>query len=237
MQSFDTRTLVERIADELRSQVIDGRLEPGRRVRQEDIAGRLGVSRTPLREAFRQLESEGWFTSHPRQGVLVSAMSYEEVCEIATARMVLEPAAARVAAVVHDDAAAARLRELVGTTSATPEVHDFDGLNRAFHLEVYGATDHTPPTELSRSTRHYWERFTRYRRYYWRAEEHISLSAEHHVHIADLWCARDGAATEAAVARHIISAISDQIRVLHPGSTPDPALAAVCRRYDIELRP
>ena len=236
MTPLDTRPLVERITDELRAQVIDGRLKPGSRLRQEEIAAELGISRTPLREAFRRLQGEGWFLNHPRQGIVVSSLSIEEVTNIAVARMMLEPTSARLAAVTHDQAAEDRMRALIAKHPVPEDAHAFFEINRDFHFEVSGiGGPDTESTDLSRIIARYWEQFSRYRLYYWRSTDHVALSTHAHNQIADAWLARDGDKVEKLVAQHIWVAIKDQIAVLHPEAEVDAALRTLCSRYDIEV--
>lgn len=56
-----------------------GALRPGEKVAEPDLAERFGISRTPIREAFRQLESEGYLTVIPRKGAVVTAFSPRDV--------------------------------------------------------------------------------------------------------------------------------------------------------------
>ena len=237
MTTLDTRTLVDRIADTLRAQVVEGQLEPGKRVRQEEIAAQLGVSRTPLREAFRQLEAEGWFQKHARQGLFVSELDWQEMFEISSARLVLEPISARVAAATHDAASERRLREILERSEAlsgTSDSAEFAQLNREFHFELYGLGDGAPLTELSRSTVHFWNRFSRYHRFYWRDVEHLSRSTKAHQLIAEMWFNRDGEATERAVAEHILEAVVARVHDFHPEAKPGAALIEICRRYNLQ---
>jgi DNA-binding GntR family transcriptional regulator len=236
VSTLDTRPLVDRIADELRAQVIDGRLTPGRRVRQEDLAAQLNVSRTPLREALRRLEAEEWFVSHSRQGVVVADLSLREVQELAVARLTLEPTAARVAALTHDDEARDRVMRIVEQRHSSDiefRPDEFEVVNREFHLEIYGAF-HGESHELAKQTRLVWQKFARYRRYYWKDHKHVCLSSDAHRKIADLWCRRDGDGAELATAEHIFDAIADQIRTLGGGDTSDPALLAIASRYGLD---
>ena len=61
-------TLREKIVETIRSAIVNGQLQAGTRVAEPDLAERFGISRTPIREAFRQLESEGFITVIPRKG-------------------------------------------------------------------------------------------------------------------------------------------------------------------------
>jgi DNA-binding GntR family transcriptional regulator len=230
---------VDRITDALRQDVISGRLEPGLRLRQDDVASRLGVSRTPLREALRRLQAEGWFEPHPRQGITVAGVSVEEVISLATARLALEPVAARLAAETHDEQAAGRLRILVEERHSQDvdlRPIEFQELNRDYHFEIYGVGPSCPETEISRLTVSTWEKFSRYRLYYWRDRQHVRLSARTHQEIADLWLGRDGSATEHAVAAHILDAISDQIYSLTPEYKAGGPLLAISDRYGLADR-
>jgi len=85
--AVDSRTLVAQIADTLRAGVILGHLQPGERIRQDDFTTQLGVSRTPLREAFRVLENESGLISRPRIGVEVTGLTAVEVEKIALVRL------------------------------------------------------------------------------------------------------------------------------------------------------
>ncbi|CAN0238885.1 unnamed protein product, partial [Chrysoparadoxa australica] len=83
-----------RLLDEIR----EGRLMPGERLRETELAERVGVSRTPVREAIRQLEADGLVGHVPRIGASVRKLDYAEVMELYEMRAVLEGTAARLAA-------------------------------------------------------------------------------------------------------------------------------------------
>ena len=92
----ELKPLRDKIASTIRNQIIEGRIVPGERLTESDVAGMLGVSRTPLREAFFQLHAEGFVKFTPRKGAIVSDISVtdaEETYEIKTA---LEGLAARL---------------------------------------------------------------------------------------------------------------------------------------------
>src|SRR3990170_420507 len=92
------RPLREEVYDALRRAIVQGELSPGNRVVETELAGRLGISRTPVREALRKLEAEGFLSKGPGSSLLVSAMSPEEVEETFRIRAVLEGLAAHLAA-------------------------------------------------------------------------------------------------------------------------------------------
>jgi DNA-binding GntR family transcriptional regulator len=91
-------TLRERIADAIRDDIIKGRLKAGQRVSEPELAARYGISRTPVREAFRQLAAEGFLQLTPRKGVRIAFLTEKDVTEFYELKSVLEGYAARIAA-------------------------------------------------------------------------------------------------------------------------------------------
>jgi len=91
------RTLRESIVDFLKEAIIKGHLRPGERIPEPELAERFGVSRTPIREAFRQLESDGFLTVIPRKGAVVSPITDKDVREFYAIKSLLEGFAARSA--------------------------------------------------------------------------------------------------------------------------------------------
>jgi DNA-binding GntR family transcriptional regulator len=85
------QTVVSATLQVLRDKILRGELLEGEQLRQEAMAEQLGVSRIPLREALRQLQSEGLVTFYPHRGVVVSTLSPEEISEAFELRAVLEP--------------------------------------------------------------------------------------------------------------------------------------------------
>jgi DNA-binding GntR family transcriptional regulator len=127
----------EIIVESLRRAIIEGHLRPGETLRQETLAKHFAVSRIPVREALRQLESEGWVVLQPNRGARVTTMSADEVREIYEVRASLEATALRLAAPHHNartmEAAASILRRSHSTHDESAYVHS----NREFHLALY----------------------------------------------------------------------------------------------------
>jgi DNA-binding GntR family transcriptional regulator len=97
MQRLADRTnLSEALAGEIRSMILDGLLPAGARINEVHLAARLGVSRTPLREALTGLVSEGAVTSVPRLGFYVVPLTAEELGHLYPMRAILDPAALRL---------------------------------------------------------------------------------------------------------------------------------------------
>lgn len=89
------KTKSDTVASWLRSEVLAGRLQPGTQLLQEDIAEQLGVSSTPVREAFGMLEAEGFLERRPHRGVVVTSRNEDDVADANRIRTVLETYAVR----------------------------------------------------------------------------------------------------------------------------------------------
>jgi DNA-binding GntR family transcriptional regulator len=136
--------LVEDIQQHLRQAIFDGRYPPGTRLRQEQLADELKVSRTPLREALRVLQNEGILTSTPGRGVEVPFASLDDLLAASQFREVLEGVAARLAAegpgetlLPKLDALLVRQRQILdeGADMVEFAVRDAD-----FHVAILEAT-------------------------------------------------------------------------------------------------
>ena len=78
--------------------ILKGEIQPGDRVREVEVSERLGLSRTPVRDALRRLETEGVIEHRPRQGAVIRSLGHSEVVELYEMRLVLEVTAAEMAA-------------------------------------------------------------------------------------------------------------------------------------------
>jgi DNA-binding GntR family transcriptional regulator len=92
--SRERRSMAEAAYGALKAQILDGRLEPGAQMLEEELAGRLGMSRTPVREAVIRLEREGFADIVPRRGIRVRVLTKRDVREITEVLNCLEAQAA-----------------------------------------------------------------------------------------------------------------------------------------------
>ena len=98
MKTLQHRTISAATADELRRRILDGHFPAGFQLRQDALAEEFGVSRTPVREAFKQLQTEGLVEIRPRVGTFVTTPSRREITELFEMKELLEGAAARLLA-------------------------------------------------------------------------------------------------------------------------------------------
>lgn len=123
----------------LRQAVLDGRLAAGERVIETEVAARVGVSRTPVREAIHRLVSEGLLLRAKGRGVVVAGAGDSELRDLTPVRATLEGLAVRLAAARLEDADLAALRAAVEGAEAALRVGDAPGLNEAneaFHRQL-----------------------------------------------------------------------------------------------------
>src|SRR5688572_13027112 len=107
----------QRIKDE----IVMARLEPGALIDEITLAERFRVSRTPIREALRRLEQDGLVTTIPRRGTLVRRPTLQDIVEIDQIRVLLEPAAARLAAGRVNADALERIADELERLEASPQ--------------------------------------------------------------------------------------------------------------------
>jgi DNA-binding GntR family transcriptional regulator len=135
-------TTHESVADYIRKLILSGQLKPGQRILQEEFAVRLGVSRTPLREALHKLQSEGLITLSAHRGASVTDFSAEALREIYTVRIALEGYAAFLAAERITPYEMTALEEILDNMQASLAQQEWARLlelNRKFHLAVYAS--------------------------------------------------------------------------------------------------
>jgi DNA-binding GntR family transcriptional regulator len=131
--------LRQSVYDALIDLIVGGELPPGQHLVETDIAGQLGVSRQPIREALHRMEAEGWVDLRPSQGAFVHIPTDSEVDELLDVRELLEVETARLAARNADSDAVARLRKLWQEGQSAARAADLShavAANNAFHAEV-----------------------------------------------------------------------------------------------------
>jgi DNA-binding GntR family transcriptional regulator len=132
------RTTAEAIAKALRAEITSGRLVPGERLRQVELAKRLGVSTTPLREAFGILQHQGLVRMHPQRGATVFVPTVADLEEHYEIRSALETLAVEKAALAFRPADAQPLRAILDEMAVCTDASRYVELNHVFHMRMYG---------------------------------------------------------------------------------------------------
>ena len=136
-QTLERDTTAKVVAGRLRDEIQGGTLSPGTRLRQNDVARRFGVSTTPVREAFAQLQAEGLVRIDPHRGAVVFHPSVEDLMEFYEIREVLEALAVAQAMPHLDDDAVRELNALIDKMRRTEDARRWMRLNDEFHLRLY----------------------------------------------------------------------------------------------------
>lgn len=131
----------EVVYNELRKAILDGYYQPGRPVREAEVAERLSVSRTPVREAFRRLQTDGILEFTPWRGVIVAELNEKQIIELYAMRKVLEGTAAALAALNATDDQLADLEMLIEHAEGETDPQMLADLNRDFHQAIFDAAD------------------------------------------------------------------------------------------------
>lgn len=213
---LDTSSLADRAHERLRASILSGRLAAGQELRQEVLAAGLGVSRTPLREALNRLVSEGLVEFRPHRSAVVAEFSLYDLEQDYAARLVIEPAAARIAARRGDPAALAALEESVrAAAEAGNDVDRRFEASRAFHRALVAAAGNR---HLVRFVDELWG--GRIAPYFYSRQALVagrsSRDREEHAEIARLVRAGNADGAARAVEAHLLAAFES----LRGGSAP-----------------
>jgi DNA-binding GntR family transcriptional regulator len=127
--------------DVILSAIEKGELNSGNRLRETELAERLGLSRTPVREALKQLQAEGLVEHRPHHGAVVAQLDYSAIVELYFLREVLEGAAARLAALHASPTEVELMQSMLETDRRLPESSPERARhNKAFHQQVCRAS-------------------------------------------------------------------------------------------------
>ncbi|HHV53583.1 MAG: GntR family transcriptional regulator [Synergistota bacterium] len=139
----DYKNAREAAFEKIKEAIIKGHFKPGEKLVEQTLAQEMGVSRTPVREAIRRLEAEGFVVSIPRKGVVVSRADKEEIVQLYSIRAELEGLAARWAIENADEDDIRKLDEAISRMEETAASGDLDGVvqsNALFHDAIAQAS-------------------------------------------------------------------------------------------------
>jgi DNA-binding GntR family transcriptional regulator len=186
----------------LREDIRVGVLAPGDQIVQESLAERYGVSRVPLREALKTLESEGQVTYYPHRGYFVAELSVADLLEVYRLRALLEAEAIRAAVPTLGDDDVAALADLahdIDVASDRNDLSEVTAANRRFHFAIFDAAG---MPRLSRLLRQLWEATDAYRSLYFSEPANRERVAGEHAAMVDALRERDAEAVVVLHDRH-----------------------------------
>ena len=192
--------------------ILDGRLRPGQRLREIELAEALGVSRTPIREALWRLEMQGLVAHAPRKGMVIRTLAHQEVTELYLMREVLEGTAAALGARHASEAEILTLEEMVREDAA--RLDDPDALarsNRIFHETLYRAAHNRYLVQLLAGLR---ASMSLLGRTSLSVAGRAAAAQEEHQDIVSAIAARQPDAAEAAARKHIRGSHHARLKLL-----------------------
>lgn len=145
------KTLVESIVEDLQDKILKGQLAPGQRMVEADLCEKMGISRSPLREAFRILESQGYLVHKPRRGMHVTRVSLKEIEDIYVIRANLESLATNLAVKRGDPGILAEMKRLhqeMIEAADKGDIATYHRLNLRFHEILTRASGNERLAEL-----------------------------------------------------------------------------------------
>ncbi len=179
------KPLGEIVFDYLKNEIIEGRLTSGERLMEVSIAEKLGVSRTPVREAIRKLEKEGFVVIESRKGAYVSDATPKDILDIFEVRKVLEGFAAELAAKHMTDEEIFNLMITHKAFINALESNNVDALiqlDREFHNQIIKSSGNLKLIELTTQLS---EQIQRYRSSYFLGSETFDDLAKSHTDIVE----------------------------------------------------
>jgi len=205
-QTATHRTKTELALQILRDRIRTGALEPGRRLRLNQLTAELGMSPTPIREALRLLQADGLVTYRPHQGIVVAELSEPQTAEVIRLRCLLEGSAVELAVA---SLTPARLRELERlhqrflAASAAGRGREIVTGNEAWHHALYEASGSPLLVEFIRRL---WDVYPW--RTMWVLPGRAEQSAQEHEAIMEALRTGDGAAAAERLQAHITSGLT-----------------------------
>lgn len=187
----------------LREAILKGELQPGERLMEIQLAKKLGVSRTPIREAIRMLELEGLAVTKPRKGAEVAGMTLKDMEDVLEVREALDELAAKTACLKISEEELKLLKVRKEAFEKSMETGNLKQIAEAdvnFHDVIYQATDNAKLVTLLSNIR---EQMYRYRVEYLKDVAYYPILIQEHAEIVSGLEARDQALVVDAMNRHV----------------------------------
>ena len=198
----------------LREQILTGELKPGERLMEVSLAKKLGVSRTPIREAIRKLELEGLAVTEPRRGAVVAMMTEKDMEDVLQVRRALEDLAVQIACEQISIPEIRRLEEAMYEFERSTGDGDLASVVDAdvkFHDIIYNATGNSRLVLLMGN---FSEQMFRYRVEYLKERDNYPVFIEEHRGIVDGLKRRDMDQVTEIMRRHVTNQAVEMKRII-----------------------
>ncbi len=198
-----SRTRSEDIRLQIADEIVEGKLPPGAQLDEKSLAARFGVSRTPIREALRLLETSGLVELRPHRGCFVKEVSADTLHELFVAMAELEASCAGLAALNMSAAERKSLERLLDDLGMVMRAGDplrYHRLNEDFHSAIYSGSHNSCLKELALHTR---QRLAPFRRAQFKSLGRLAKSQKEHVGIVNAILRGDRLGASEAMRSHI----------------------------------
>lgn len=197
------RTRTEALRLQLADEIVSGVLEPGTPLDEQELAGRFGVSRTPVREAIRQLSASGLVSVRPHRGAVVALPTPRQLNDMFEAMAELEGLCAGMAArnmTIAERRALEALHEELRTLVREGDPLRYHERNESFHTAIYAGSHNSYLADITLMTR---TRVAPFRRAQFRAAGRLGGSYEEHDLVVQAIMRGDQAGASEAMRNHI----------------------------------
>jgi DNA-binding GntR family transcriptional regulator len=204
----DTGLLSDRIRNALTDAISSGELAPGTTLDEQQLADRYGASRTPVREALRQLATSGMVEVRPRRGVIVRHVTAEEVMDMFETMAEIEAVCVRLATyriTPLERSRLLRIHEASEAAVAAGDVDAYDALNREFHEAIYRAAHNDFLADQAIAVR---TRLNAFRRMQLRQDRRLVTSRAEHDAVMRAIAEGDGDEAARRMRAHMLNAAS-----------------------------
>ena len=221
MMEYQDMPLRDVVFYSLRRAIMEGYLAPGERLMEIKLAGRLGVSRTPIREAIRMLSQEGLVEMTPRKGAQVAEITEKDMDDVLEVRKGLEVLAIRLACSRGTEEQLEKIIQAAACFEKAVQENDLNSLTEAdvhFHDMIYEATGNDRLVQLLNNLR---EQMFRYRMEYLKEEEVRKSLIEEHNSLCQALRHRDEGRAVALTEEHIDGQREYMLRLLNTAKGSD----------------
>ncbi|MBT0958644.1 GntR family transcriptional regulator [Alphaproteobacteria bacterium KMM 3653] len=212
-ESILRKTLSATVESDIEQRIVEGVYGPGDRLDEEELSAKLGVSRTPVREALRKLAAHGLVTIRPRAGATVARPSMAEIIDLFEVVSELEAFAARLAAHRATDTQMRAIQQAYkacGKLAASKDAQAYFDANRIFHGAIWAAANNPALTEQIMSVD---KRLAPYRRQITFHPTRKQDSESEHDQIAQALAARQQDVAERAMRDHVMILSDDALQL------------------------
>jgi DNA-binding GntR family transcriptional regulator len=198
------KSLTDQVYEHLSSSIIEGRIKPGQKLVENDLSKQFNISRAPLRECFRILESEGLVIINPRRGVFVRNLTREDLEDVFPVRTALESLAGRLAVPNINEKQIETFNDLIVKMEESlqkKDVKSFLHFNSAFHsVFIKASNNQVLERTLKNLGKGIWLRIAFL---YYQTPSEIDFSNKMHKEIVEAFQKKDAISVQRLIEEHI----------------------------------